>query len=384
MHAAARARETYQAIGHHSLVAGSAMQELVAVLLPYRADRPRELQHAVATTEKALTLAGTAIGLPPRLAHLPLLSLRGEWAEARYLAVAGPIMHHTVLGIRSVLGPLARLQGDGELAWAQVRETLPDGPDTEPGDAHFLAALAMQRLAVALATDVGYLTTSHQWLEGHDRWLAWSGAVLGQSEGQLLWAEYYRAAGDPKRAHEHAMNALAHATAPRQPLALLVAHRLLGELASDAGTHVDAAMHLDTSLALADACAAPYERALTLLAFAALHIATHKRTEAASLIEEVRAICIPLGAKPALARADALATTLTDETKPTSAYPAGLSAREVEVLRLVADGLTNVQVAERLFLSPHTINSHLTAIYSKLGVPSRSAAIRFALEHDLR
>jgi DNA-binding CsgD family transcriptional regulator len=53
------------------------------------------------------------------------------------------------------------------------------------------------------------------------------------------------------------------------------------------------------------------------------------------------------------------------------------------VLRLVAAGLTNAQVAERLFLSPHTINSHLTAIYNKLGVTSRSAAIRFALEHNL-
>jgi DNA-binding CsgD family transcriptional regulator len=40
-------------------------------------------------------------------------------------------------------------------------------------------------------------------------------------------------------------------------------------------------------------------------------------------------------------------------------------------------------VAERLFLSPHTINSHLTTIYNKLGVASRSAAIRFAIEHDL-
>ena len=66
-----------------------------------------------------------------------------------------------------------------------------------------------------------------------------------------------------------------------------------------------------------------------------------------------------------------------------AAYPAGLSAREVEVLRLVAAGLTNAQVAERLFLSPRTINAHLTTIYGKLDVPSRAAAIRFALDHGL-
>ena len=54
------------------------------------------------------------------------------------------------------------------------------------------------------------------------------------------------------------------------------------------------------------------------------------------------------------------------------------------MLRLVAQGLTNAEVAARLYLSPRTVNSHLTAIYAKLGAASRPAAIRFALEHDLR
>ena len=64
-------------------------------------------------------------------------------------------------------------------------------------------------------------------------------------------------------------------------------------------------------------------------------------------------------------------------------YPAGLTAREVEVLRLVAQGLTDGQVAEQLVISPRTVNWHLTSIYSKLGVSSRSAATRFAIEHKL-
>jgi len=63
--------------------------------------------------------------------------------------------------------------------------------------------------------------------------------------------------------------------------------------------------------------------------------------------------------------------------------PAGLSAREVEVLRLVADGLTDAQVAEQLVISPRTVNWHLSVIYSKLGVSSRAAATRFALVHEL-
>lgn len=63
--------------------------------------------------------------------------------------------------------------------------------------------------------------------------------------------------------------------------------------------------------------------------------------------------------------------------------PGGLSEREVEVLRLLATGLSNAQIAERLYLSPHTVNAHLRRIYGKLEVTSRSAATRFALEHGL-
>ncbi len=66
------------------------------------------------------------------------------------------------------------------------------------------------------------------------------------------------------------------------------------------------------------------------------------------------------------------------------AHPAGLlSPREVEVLELVAKGLTNAQVAQELFISARTVNRHLNSIYHKLNVHSRAAATRFALEHDL-
>ena len=64
-------------------------------------------------------------------------------------------------------------------------------------------------------------------------------------------------------------------------------------------------------------------------------------------------------------------------------HPASLTAREVEVLRLVAQGLTDVEVAEKLVLSPRTVNAHLTSIYNKIGVNSRAAATRFAVEHKL-
>jgi predicted ATPase/DNA-binding CsgD family transcriptional regulator len=64
-------------------------------------------------------------------------------------------------------------------------------------------------------------------------------------------------------------------------------------------------------------------------------------------------------------------------------HPGGLTAREVEVLRLVAQGLTDAQVADRLVLSPRTVSTHLTSIYGKLQISSRAAATRFALENGL-
>jgi DNA-binding NarL/FixJ family response regulator len=77
------------------------------------------------------------------------------------------------------------------------------------------------------------------------------------------------------------------------------------------------------------------------------------------------------------------APSSTPPAKPVPTYPDGLTAREVEVLRLLAQGLTDAQIAEYLVISPRTVNNHLTSIYSKIQVSSRSAATRYAIEHHL-
>src|SRR5262249_40566648 len=162
--------------------------------------------------------------------------------------------------------------------------------------------------------------------------------------------------------------ALAHATAPRQPLALLAAHRTLGVLATDAGDPA-AQEHFTRSLALADACRAPYERALTLLARAELASVQGDRTTATLVLDEVRAICTALEARLALDQAEQIAAGLAqdgDSAGARMALPAGLTAREAEVLRLVAAGLSNAAIAERLFLSPNTVKVHVANIFAKL------------------
>jgi predicted ATPase/DNA-binding NarL/FixJ family response regulator len=72
----------------------------------------------------------------------------------------------------------------------------------------------------------------------------------------------------------------------------------------------------------------------------------------------------------------------TDErTQPHD--PNALTSREIQVLRLVLAGLSDAGIAEKLVISPRTVNTHLSSIYGKLGVNSRSAATRYALDHRL-
>jgi DNA-binding NarL/FixJ family response regulator len=82
-----------------------------------------------------------------------------------------------------------------------------------------------------------------------------------------------------------------------------------------------------------------------------------------------------LGAAPALAEVQRLLTP--------GAAPAGLTGREVEVLRMVAAGRSNAAIAAELVLSEKTVARHLSNIFAKLDVGSRTAAAAFAFEHDL-
>jgi predicted ATPase/DNA-binding CsgD family transcriptional regulator len=89
------------------------------------------------------------------------------------------------------------------------------------------------------------------------------------------------------------------------------------------------------------------------------------------------------GAEWARGRAMGAAEILGRAHSPPPGNPSGLTVREAEVLRLVAGGLTDAQVAERLVLSVRTVHSHVRSIYRKIGVSSRSAATGFALRQGL-
>jgi predicted ATPase/DNA-binding CsgD family transcriptional regulator len=193
----------------------------------------------------------------------------------------------------------------------------------------------------------------------------------------------------------------------------------LGEVALGQGDHATARVAYQESIAIFKELGDKWFIAVSLDGLAAVISAEGRPDRAARLLGTAEALLEAIGAplpphcRPAhertldairsrlnrenLAAAWAEGRTMTPEqavvalqqpgVEPTatssSAYPAGLTAREVEVLRLVAEGLTDAQVAEKLFISLRTVNAHLRSIYAKLGVGSRNAATRYAVEHEL-
>ncbi|HET7516721.1 MAG TPA: helix-turn-helix transcriptional regulator, partial [Actinomycetes bacterium] len=120
---------------------------------------------------------------------------------------------------------------------------------------------------------------------------------------------------------------------------------------------------------------APYDAARVRLLLVVAYRALDDGDAAARELDAAAAVFDQLGATLDAARVAAL--------RGRPALPGGLSAREAEVLALVAAGRTNREIAATLVLSPKTVARHLSNIFAKLGVSSRTQAAAFAYEHGL-
>jgi DNA-binding CsgD family transcriptional regulator len=128
---------------------------------------------------------------------------------------------------------------------------------------------------------------------------------------------------------------------------------------------------------------APYLGARIRVLVARAFQALGDRDGAALELEAARKVFVQLGAAPDAAATDALIAASAHVAPSSRVETHGLTARELEVLRLVASGKTNKAIARELFLSEKTVDRHVSNIFVKIDVPSRAAATAWAFKHGI-
>ena len=296
-----------------------------------------------------------------------LMQLHGAWDEA--LNEATRTCERLTLGAMPPeagaayyqLAELYRLRGEYLKAEDTYRLASQAGGKTQPG-------LALLRLSQGQteSADAAIRVALKEPRDGRARVLLLSAAI-----------EIMLAANDRSAAH-HASDELGQlASRLDLPFPNAIASQSRGAVALAEGEPLAALEWLRTAKAVWQELDAPYDVAQTRVligqAYRQLgdHEGAHLEFDAAHEVLE------KLGAAAAIGRVSALSAD------PVPAGSTGLTGREVEVLRLIATGVTNRVIAERLQISEKTVARHISNIFTKLDLPSRAAATAYAYEHKL-
>ena len=207
-----------------------------------------------------------------------------------------------------------------------------------------------------------------------------------RAAGLELLARSHVAAGtlDTARTAVAELSAIATlvATAPLRASASLAA----GCLAAADGDADGARRHLEDAVDLYLKSGAPYELARARLELARTLGALGRTGAAVEEVQRAIDLLAELRAELELSRARGLLDALSvspEARRADGAAAAGLTPREIEVLRLVAEGLNNQAIGDRLFVSEHTVHRHVANIFTKLSVSSRAAAVAQAARRNL-
>jgi LuxR family maltose regulon positive regulatory protein len=335
-------------------------------------ERIRDYERAVQWSDRLKAFC-EARGLRPlfavcRTQYASVCIWRGAWAEAEReltaaaveLAASRPAMTGEGL-VR--LGELRRRQGKLDEAMSLF----------ERSGSHPLASLGR----AAVIFDRGDFKTSAELAERYLRRLPAQNRTERAAALELLvraWLEQDRTEEAAHAGAELQSIAGEARTGPLRALAGLAA----GLLAARSGDLKSARKHLEDAVDLFRESGAPFETGRARVDLARV-MGLLGRPEAAR--EEVgRAIedLTPLGASLELTRAATVLDALTARPaalSPGSEARKGLTPREVEILRLISNGLNNHAISERLFISEHTVHRHVANILTKLEASSRSAAV---------
>jgi DNA-binding NarL/FixJ family response regulator len=299
-----------------------------------------------------------------RVHRAEVLQLRGAWrealAEARRGCERAEDNREATAAALYQLGETYRLQGELAPAEHAYRAASQRGLEPQPG----LALLRLeqgQAETAAVAIRSAIKVTKQEWLRA-----------------RLLPAcvEIFLASGDVQEAKAACseLEVLARGFDTDALSALAAQARGAVELAGD---DPDAALlSLRSAAEVWKKLEAPYLLAAVRVLMGLAYRALGDDESAQLELDAARTVFEELGATSGLRRIDALA--------PISADPAhGLSARELEVLRLMAAGMTNKAIASLLFVSERTVDRHVSNIFAKVRVSSRAAATAYAYEHEL-
>ncbi|MFW6074300.1 MAG: LuxR C-terminal-related transcriptional regulator, partial [Chloroflexota bacterium] len=378
-----RSIRTFIEQGNYYSAAVSTWEQLCHVVLVYQAD-DFDLRNRLAGQARNLWSQSRhgQVAVHPDWAMTPIYLIEGDLDRAASSAEKTLETDAWSVGPLYYLGEIARLRGNIQEARLRLSQALPRGPETEPGTTLIYNAVRFQSLGTQLALDEGEIDEAKAWTRSLRTWIDWSGHLPGECEYELLRAQIALAGDNPSHALEHARRACQHASRPSQPLALLSARRVTGEVLITLGEHEAAKEALEEAETIARNCHAVIEIARVQLARAELLIATGGYPAARHRLRECREILGPRDARPLLDRVARNERHL-ETIVPPSDVPGGLTRRELDVLQVIADGLTDAEAASKLGISPRTVSNHLSSIYSKIGVSSRSAATRFAVENNL-
>ncbi len=299
--------------------------------------------------------------------RVELLQLHGAWSAAMDEAVRARQRLSDPAGQRAVgaaiyqVAELHRLRGEFGLAEQAYREASHEGRSPHPG-------LAQMRLAQ------GQVQTAR----------AAIGRVLDEEHDRAARCAVLRAYIDVVLADDDAPAARAAADELAQiagtidaPLLRAVAAQADGAVRLAEGDPRAALTTLRRAWVLWQDFDAPYEAGCIRVLIGLCCRALGDEDGAAMEFDAARRVFDELGAAPDVLRVEKIARVAE------RAGTGGLTAREIEVLRLVATGLTNRAIGTDLFLSEKTVARHVSNIFAKLDVSSRSAATAYAYEHGL-
>ena len=308
-----------------------------------------------------------------RAHYASVLSWQGRWDEAETQLSAA------VDGLQAARPPMA---GDALARLGELRRRQGRSADAEElfarSETHSITLLGR----AALALDRGQPSEAAELADRYLRRFPDPSRVERGAGLEVSVAALARL-GEHERAEDSLRQLREIATRARTRPLLAALRSSEGTLAAVRGDNEAARRSFEDALDLLTASDARFEAARVRLDLASSLSAIGHHDRAMREIESAVADFRALGAHTELVRAETMLSKHGKKADMANTPLEGLSKRELEVLGLVAEGLTNHEIARRLVLSEHTVNRHVANILRKLGMPTRAAAASLAGRHGL-